>query len=193
MRYVLMRHENDDVTEWIYREIERLGEGTLNKEQVMERVASVLVDPIGSYVHDEVKEYVRQREERHRESAERAAREGTRIIEEPNKLLVVSKRVRELAGDQPLTVAYNDIFRTEITARSVARVVGGNLVAGRLYEAVEVYDWMREHQKDNGLAVIVTHQPAVQRILGYVKARHSDAYLVSEENSRYKVVEELGG
>ena len=198
MKYILMRHENEDRIDHIYDEIRKIGNkrgNTLSKDQIVERVASVLVDPKDSYVHDEVIEFVRQRDERYQELKERARREGIGIASiRPNRLLEAATRIKQLSTEYPtLTVAYNDSLKTEATAKAVSRVAGGTLEKGNLNEGEEVWQWMQNH-KEGGLAVIVTHQPAIGGVLGE-SAKNCDAFLVGEAYGRFRAVEilNLGG
>lgn len=195
MKYVLMRHENEDRIDHIYVEIRKIGNergNTLNEDQIVERVASVLVDPEDSYVHDEVIEFVRQRNERYQALKERAIREGIGIAPiGPNRLLKAATRIKQLSTEHPtLTVAYNDSLRTEATAKAVCRIAGGTLEKGILYKGEEVWQWMQNHKEGDGLAVIVTHQPAISDVLGE-SAKNCDAFLVGEAYGRFRATEIL--
>ena len=195
MKYILMRHENEDKIEHIYDEIGKIGSkisNTLSPDQIMERVASVLVDSTDFYVHDEVIEFVRQRNERYQALKESAHREGIRVAPiGPNRLLEAATRIKQLSTEYPiLTIAYNDSLRTEVTARAVSRIAGGTLVKGNLYQGEEVWQWMQDHKDEEGLAVIVTHQPAIYGVLGE-GAEKCDAFLVGEAYGRYRAVEIL--
>ena len=195
MKYVLMRHENEDKIDHIYDEIKKIGTkrgNALNNDQIVERAASVLTNLNDPYVHDEVRDFVRQRNEQYQAFKEKALKEGIQMAPiRPNRLLEAATKIKQLSTEYPtLTIAYNDTLRTEVTAKAVSRVTGGTLVKASLYESEEVWKWMQNHKEEDGLAVIVTHQPAIGGVLGE-SAKDCDAFLVGEAYGRYRAVEIL--
>jgi len=100
-------------------------------------------------------------------------------IDSNSNLARTAGGISQRVTGQPLTVAYNDALRTEVTARAIARITGGNLVAGELQKGNEVYQWMQYHAGEDGLSVIVTHEPAIQGLLNIHKeVKHASAYFI---------------
>ncbi len=193
MQYILMRHENEDRFDHIYDQIEKIGKlrkNSLDYKQIVERMASVLVDPREHYVHDEVIEFARLRDEQRLANEKKALEEGVEMAPvRPNRLLVAATRIKQLStGYTGITIAYNQSLRTEVTARAISRVTGGILEEGKLYEGDDVRRWMQNHKEEEGLAVIVTHQPTIAAVLGK-NAQNCDAFLVGEASGRYRAIE----
>ncbi len=189
MEYILMRHADDSGLTDTYckiRDIASKKGAALGHVDILERLVSLAIDPDGSYVHDEVVEIVREREEQFRKYIEKARKHGHQgiigiIRVAQNVLAETIGRINQMVANQPVTVAYNDALRTEFTARAVAKITGGNLVVGDLKEANDVYQWMQDHSKDDGLSVIVTHEPAILRLLPIVRElKYSSAYFVGD-------------
>lgn len=198
MEYILMRHADDSGLNDTYckvRDIARRNGITLQPDEILERLVSLAIDTVGSYVHDEVIEIVKQREESIektiREYNEEARRRGYPDIVYPTKNVLaetinrmnrfITERMNHMISGRTLTIAYNDVLRTEFTARAVAKVTGGNLVAGELKEANDVYQWMQVHSGEDGLSVIVTHEPAILRLLPIGRElKYSSAYFVGD-------------
>jgi len=193
MKYILMRHANDNVLDDLFYQIRDLAckNGVvLDKESILERMASLTIDSRDAYVHNEVKEIVRQREERHKEF--QREHPGVQIRLLPNVLAETAKRINQRIEGQPLTIAYNDTLRTEFTARAIARVTGGNLISGKLLEANQVSHWMRNNKDYEGLSVIVTHEPAICGLLGFSEIKYCGAYFISRvENGIIKEFQEV--
>jgi len=196
MEYILMRHVNDSGLSKTYHQIKDIAtrnETTLEHEEILERIVSLKIDPKDSYVHDEVIEIVRQREEEFRKYDEEARKHGHPGIIRMNRnvLAETADRINQIVADQPFTIAYNNMLRTEVTAKAVAKITGGSLVAGELHDAHEVYQWMQNYSTKEGLSLIVTHQPAIQTLLLGAEAKHSSAFLVGEitgERLTYKEI-----
>ncbi len=186
MEYILMRHANDDILDNTYCQIRDLASRngvSLEHASILERMASLAVDPSDAYVHSEVIEIARQRAERRQE----LLRQHPDIqFVGLNVLPEAARRISERVSGRPLTIAYNNTLRTEFTAQAIARITGGNLVVGDLEEAREVYRWMHDHVGEEGLGLIVTHEPAIRGITGmWGQIPHSSAYFVGRpENGR---------
>ena len=183
MEYILMRHANDIGLNDTYCQIRDLASRngvTLERASILERMASLAVDPDSAYVHPEVIEIARQR----KETRQILLRQHPDIqFVNQNVLTETAGRISQRVAGRPLTIAYNDALRTEFTALSVARITGGNLVAGELEKAKHVYQWMDEHRGEDGLGLIVTHEPAIRGITGMLwgKIPHSSAYFVGRQ------------
>ncbi|MBI2147063.1 hypothetical protein HYU19_01140 [Candidatus Woesearchaeota archaeon] len=193
MEYILMRHANDDGLNDTYCKIRDLASRngvTLDRASILERMTSLAVDPSNAYVHPEVIEIARQREERRQE----LLRQHPDIqFENRNVLAETAGRINQRVSGRPLTIAYNNALRTEFTALAIARITGGNLIAGELEEAGQVYQWMRNHAGEDGLSLVVTHEPAIRRITGiWGQIPHSSAYFVGRlENGRITDFQEV--
>ena len=180
MEYILMRHANDDILDDTYRQIRDLATrngATLERASILERMASLAVDPSDAYVHPEVIEIARQRAERRQELLRQHP--DIQFVNQNNVLVETAGRINQRVFGQTLTIAYNDTLRTEYTALAIARIISGNLVAGELEEARDVYQWMHDHVGEDGFGVIVTHEPAIRgitRMWGQIP--HSSAYFV---------------
>tara|TARA_Y100000310_G_scaffold338140_1_gene426984 strand:- start:765 stop:1340 length:576 start_codon:yes stop_codon:yes gene_type:complete len=165
-----MRHANDSGLNRTYQEIKELARNndlTLGHEDILERMVSLAIDPSDNYVHDEVIEINRQREDKIRQYDEEARKSGHPgvIRRTSNPIIETAKKINQVVSDRPLIIAYNEILRTEFTARAIHKIIGGNLVSGKLYEAYEVRDWMKEHFGEDGASIIVTHEPALARLV----------------------------
>lgn len=186
MKYILMRHADDSGLNDTYCQIRDLASRngiTLNRASILERMASLAVDLRDSYVHPEVIEIARQREERRQELIRRHP--DIQFVNQ-NVLAKTAERINQRVSGQPLTIAYNNALRTEFTALAIARIIGGNLVAGKLEETRDVYHWMHDHVGEDGLGLIVTHEPAIRDITSMGgRIPHSSAYFVGRpENGR---------
>ena len=186
MEYILMRHANDDILDDTYYQIRDLASRngvTLERASILERMASLAVDPDNAYVHPEVIEIARQRAERRQELLRQHP--DIQFVRQ-NVLPEATARISERVSGRPLTIAYNNELRTEFTARAIARITGGNLIAGELEEAGHVYQWMHDHVGEDGFGLIVTHEPAIRGITRmWGRIPHSSAYFVGRpENGR---------
>lgn len=196
MEYILMRHEDvDRRIDPIYDGIKAIGAEmgkTLTEDQMIEMVASALVDPEELHKHEEVRELFRRRKQERQSLEEMARKDGIAVAPiRPNRLLEAGNSIKQLSTEYPsLTIAYNDTLRTKVTAKAVSNVAGGTLVKGNLEDEYEVSRWMRSHEGEDGLAVIVTHAPAIGELVGE-NARNCDAFLVGKEHGRYYAVKML--
>lgn len=91
-----------------------------------------------------------------------------------------ARRIGEIVSNQPLTIGYNVLARTEFTAKVIAGIIGGNLInmgggdgsiqrngSGGLVDAVNnVDDWMYDHAEEEGFGLIVSHDPIIRSIIG---------------------------
>ena len=180
MEYILMRHADDSRLNDTYCLIRDLASGngiTLDRAAILERMASLEVDPSNAYVHPEVIEIARQREERRRVLLRQHP--DIQFVNQ-NVLAETAGRINQRVSGRPLIIAYNDALRTEFTALAIARITGGNLIAGELEEARHVYQWIHDHAGEDGLGLIVTHEPAIRGITGMFSGTipHSSAYFV---------------
>ena len=185
MEYILMRHANDEQLNDTYCQIRDLAirnSVTLDHQDILERMISLAVDKSSAYVHPEVVEIAQQREKKRQE----LLRQHPDIQFAENVLVETAGRISERVSDKLLTIVYNDVLRTEFTALAIVRITGGNLVQGELEEARDVYQWMHNHESEEGLGLIVTHEPAIRDITGIGEhIPHSSAYfLVNPENGR---------
>lgn len=186
MEYILMRHANDSGLNDTYCQIRDLASRngiTLDRASILERMASLAVDTSDSYVYPEVIEIARQREERRQELIRQHP--DIQFVNQ-NVLAETAGRINQRVSGRPLTIAYNDALRTEFTALAIASIIGGNLIAGELEKARDVYQWMHDHVGEDGLGFIVTHEPAIRGITGMSgQIPHSSAYFVGRpENGR---------
>ncbi|MBI4163640.1 MAG: hypothetical protein HY512_02145 [Candidatus Aenigmarchaeota archaeon] len=183
MKYVLMHHENEYDIDSFYREFDVRAQQrgvNLGSSEIIDRVASLYTDDKDS-PYPEVVEFCKERDERIRVSDEGFIRSGRQPPKKASRTLFnTAHRIKELAAEQPVTIAYNDTVRTEVTARAVARVTGGNLVKGDLNEDFQVAKWVKMYNHQDGLTVIVTHQPAILSLIRE-NAGYSRAYFVETD------------